>query len=89
MFSQIAASPIWYENFEQKGAAYTPLFTVLCSSGQGKYSSLFMMNEHTIANVYLGIVYTDAVSYQNGFMTWKPHQKRYGFKEFTQDLSNN
>ena len=28
MFSQIAASPIWYENFEQKGAAYTPVFTV-------------------------------------------------------------
>ena len=24
-----AASPIWYENFEQKGAAYTPVFTVL------------------------------------------------------------
>ena len=24
-----AASPIWYENFEQKRAAYTPVFTVL------------------------------------------------------------
>ena len=23
-----AASPIWYENFEQKGAAYTPVFMV-------------------------------------------------------------
>ena len=28
MFSQIAAYPIWYENFEQKGAAYMPVFTV-------------------------------------------------------------
>ena len=36
----------------------------------------------------LGIVYTDAVSNRNGFMTWKPHRKRHGFKEFTRNLSN-
>ena len=35
-----------------------------------------------------GYVYTDAVSNQNGFMTWKPHRKRHVFKEFTRDLSN-
>ena len=27
-----AASPIWYENFEQKSAAYTPVFTVAKTS---------------------------------------------------------
>ena len=27
MFSQIRRIPIWYENFEQKSAAYTPVFT--------------------------------------------------------------
>ena len=35
-----------------------------------------------------GYVYTDAVSNRNGFMTWKPHRKRHGFKEFTMNLSN-
>ena len=38
--------------------------------------------------VILGIVYTDTVSNRNGFMTWKPHRKRHGFKEFTRSLSN-
>ena len=36
----------------------------------------------------LGYVYTDAVSNRKGFMTWKPHRKRHGFKEFTRNLSN-
>ena len=36
----------------------------------------------------LGIVYMDMVSNRNGFMTWKPHRKQYGFKQFTRNLSN-
>ena len=27
-----AATPIWYKNFEQKGAAYMPVFTVFGSA---------------------------------------------------------
>ena len=37
---------------------------------------------------FLGIVYKDAASNRNGFMTSKPHRKRHDFEVFTQNLSN-
>ena len=43
---------------------------------------------YTPALTLSGIVYTDAVSNRNGFMTSKPHRKRHGFEVFTRNLSN-
>ena len=55
MFSQIAASPIWYENFEQKGAAYTPVFTVtkMFTIGGNVYDWWWKQHEHCCINVGL------------------------------------
>ena len=43
---------------------------------------------YTPALTLSGIVYTDAASNRNGFMTSKPHRKRHGFEVFTRNLSN-
>ena len=42
----------------------------------------------TALSVYLGSVYTNAVSNRHGFMPLKPHRKRYGFKAITRCQSH-
>ena len=63
------------------------LLSIIVNIGKSRQ---YCLNENFNDSLFIkwGIVYTDAASNRNGFMTSKPHRNRHGFEVFTRNLSN-